>query len=195
MTQTEFLVRHFTTTEAQGDLALVAFFQEALEIAQLDLVVILVGAGAELDLLDLHLLLLESGFVGLLLFLILELAEIHQLAHGRHSHRCDFDQIQPGLFGHAEGCVQGHDAELLAFLADQPDLRRVDLPIYALLFFLCDGSTLHENQNQTDPAFASTSRSQRSISESRDIWPRSWPPRARTATRPAAFSFSPMTIW
>jgi hypothetical protein len=38
-------VRDFTTAETQGDLALVTFFQEAAQIAQLDLVVALVRTG------------------------------------------------------------------------------------------------------------------------------------------------------
>ena len=96
--------------EPQGNLSFVAFAQKLDEIAQLDLVVILVGAGAKLDFLHLHLLLLASGFVGLFLFLILELAEIHQFANRWRGHRCDFDQIQPAFFGQIQGCVQGHDS-------------------------------------------------------------------------------------
>ena len=42
----EFLVRHFAAPEAQGHLDLVAFFQEARHVPQLDLVVVLVGARA-----------------------------------------------------------------------------------------------------------------------------------------------------
>ena len=63
----ELLVRHLAAAEAQRDLGLVAFFEEADQVAQLDLVVALVGAGTELDFLDLDLLLLELGLVPLLL--------------------------------------------------------------------------------------------------------------------------------
>ncbi len=49
--------------------------------------------------------------------------------------------------------MHGNDAELFAFFADQADLRRVDLPVYALLFFLSDGSTLHENQKSDRAGF------------------------------------------
>jgi hypothetical protein len=59
----EFLVRHFATAEPQRDLGLVALLEELDQVAQLDLVIALVRAGAKLDLLDLDLLLLELGFV------------------------------------------------------------------------------------------------------------------------------------
>ena len=105
-------------------------------------------------------------------------------------------EIQPGLVRHVHRRLDRDDANLLSVFADQPDFGRVDLPVNALLLFLSDGSVLHEFQkNQIEPARASTSRCQRSISSSRVIWPRSWPPRARTATSCASFSLSPTTSW
>ena len=62
----EFLVRHLAPAEAQRDLRLVAFLEEADQVAQLDLVVAFVGAGPELDFLDLDLLQLELRLVLLL---------------------------------------------------------------------------------------------------------------------------------
>src|SRR5688572_20955730 len=79
----ELLVRHLAAAEAQRHLRLVAFLQELDQLAELDLVVALVGAGAELDLLDLDLLLLELGLVRLLLLAVAELAVVHQLADRR----------------------------------------------------------------------------------------------------------------
>src|SRR5690606_35198572 len=79
----QLLVAHLAATEADVGLDLVAFLQEAAHLAQLDLVVALVGDGTELDFLDLDLLGLLLGLVGLLLQLELELAEIHDLAHRR----------------------------------------------------------------------------------------------------------------
>ncbi len=49
----QFLVRHFAPTEAQGNLYLVAFFEELEDRAHLDFVVMGIGSGAELDFLDL----------------------------------------------------------------------------------------------------------------------------------------------
>ena len=63
----ELLVRHLAAAEAQRHLGLVALLEEPDQVAQLDLVVALVGARPELDFLDLDLLLLELGLVRLLL--------------------------------------------------------------------------------------------------------------------------------
>ena len=73
-THPELLVSHFTPAEPQGDLGFVTFVEEPHEIADLDVVVAVIGSGSELDFLDLDDLLLELGFVRLFLFLILELA-------------------------------------------------------------------------------------------------------------------------
>src|SRR3546814_14736150 len=57
----QILVRHLATTEADGDLDLVALFQESKHVAQLDLVVAHVRDRTELHFLDLDLLLLLLG--------------------------------------------------------------------------------------------------------------------------------------
>jgi hypothetical protein len=49
-------VSHFTTTETQGDLGLVAFIEETDQVTQLDVVVAIISARTELDFLDLDLL-------------------------------------------------------------------------------------------------------------------------------------------
>src|SRR5207342_1049662 len=90
----QFLVAHLAATEADVDLDLVALFQEAAHVAQLDLVVALVGDGAELHFLDFDLLLLLLRSSGLLLHLELELAEVHDAAHRRIRVRLDFHEIQ-----------------------------------------------------------------------------------------------------
>src|SRR5690606_9376510 len=65
----QLLMAHLAATEADVDLDLVALFQEAAHVAQLDLVVTLVGDRAELHFLDLDLLGLLLGLAGpLLLF-------------------------------------------------------------------------------------------------------------------------------
>src|SRR5690606_33691521 len=79
----QLLVAHLAATEADVHLDLVAFLQEAAHVAQLDLVVALVGHRAELHFLDLDLAGLLLGLVGLLLHFELELAEVHDLADRR----------------------------------------------------------------------------------------------------------------
>src|SRR4029453_14469895 len=79
----QFLVHHLAAAEAQGDLHLVALFQEAHHRTHLDLEVVVVDARPQLDLLNLdHPLLLARGVL-LLLFLIFPLAEIEDLADRR----------------------------------------------------------------------------------------------------------------
>src|SRR5690349_17110151 len=55
---TDFLVSHFAATETQRDFRLVAVFEEANEIAELDVVIAIIGTRAEFDFLDLDDLLL-----------------------------------------------------------------------------------------------------------------------------------------
>ena len=78
-----FLVSHFTAPIAHGDFHLVAVTQKPVHVAHLHIVVVGVDVGPELDLFNLDDLLLFARFSGLLLGLVLELAEIHDLADGR----------------------------------------------------------------------------------------------------------------
>jgi hypothetical protein len=59
----DFLVRDFSAPETQCDLALIAFSQKPFDVAQLDVVVTVIGTGPELDLFDFNDLLLGLGFV------------------------------------------------------------------------------------------------------------------------------------
>ena len=81
---------HLTASKAQGDLHLVALFQESHYIPNLHLIIIVISAGAKLYFLNLYNLLLQSCIVGTLLFLILELTVIHQLANRRIGLRRNF---------------------------------------------------------------------------------------------------------
>src|SRR5690606_20446712 len=81
--QAQVLVGHLTAAEADRDLYLVAFLDEAAEVPQLHLVIALVRGGAELQFLELDLLLLLLGRIGLLLGLEPEPAVVHDPAHRR----------------------------------------------------------------------------------------------------------------
>src|ERR1700730_11820016 len=63
----DILVRHFTAAEAQRDLSLVALVEKLDQVAQLDVVIAIIGAGTELDFLDQDDFLLQLRFVRLLL--------------------------------------------------------------------------------------------------------------------------------
>src|SRR5690606_12103366 len=97
---TEFLVSHLAATKTQRDLCLVAILDETAQVAQFHLVVAFVGTRPELDFLDLDDLLAGTGFLLALLFLVLELAVVHQAADGGGGRGGDFDQIDVVLLGH-----------------------------------------------------------------------------------------------
>ena len=63
--------------------------------------------------------------------LVLELAEVHELAHGRTGVGGDLDQVEVGLGGQPKGVLDAHDADLLAVGADQPDLGDPDAVVDA----------------------------------------------------------------
>ena len=117
----QILVRHFTATEPQGDLDLVAVFQKLEDVAHLDVIVVGIGVGAELDLFDLDDLLLFAGLGLALLGFVFELAEIHDLAHRRVGVWRDFNQIKPGFLGHHQGAGRRNYADVFTFGADQAD--------------------------------------------------------------------------
>jgi len=132
----DFLVGHFAAAEAQGNLGLVAFFQEADHIAQFDLVVVFVRTRAEFDFLDLNLLLLELGGMQFLGVLILELAIIHQPANRGLRGGRNFNQIHLGFFSLTQGLIQAHNAKLFTLHTLQSNFARGDLTIDPRLFFL-----------------------------------------------------------
>src|SRR5690606_9375145 len=129
----QFLVAHLAATEADVDLDLVALFQEAAHVAQLDLVVTLIGDRAELHFLDLDLLGLLLGLVGLLLQIELELAEVHDLADRRIRVGLDLDQVQGLVLGHAQRLVARQDADHFAIGSDHAHARDADLLVFPVL--------------------------------------------------------------
>ena len=137
----ELLMRHFTTAEAKGHLGLVAVVQEADEAAQLRLEVVFVRCRAELHFLHLDNLLLGLGFLGLFLFLVAELAVVHQTADRRNRLGGDFDEIDVGFFGHAKGFGGTNNTDLGAVDASQSDFGNSDLTIDPMLAILSYGSS------------------------------------------------------
>ena len=120
------LVRHFPTAESQCDFHFIAVFQKLVHVAHLDVIVMGVGVGAELHLLHLdHLLLLARLGFPLLLF-VLELAVIHDLAHGRRGVGRNLDKVEPGLFGKFHATGGGYNADIFAVRADKADFGGPD---------------------------------------------------------------------
>ena len=120
---------HLTAAEADRDFDAVAVGDELLGVLELRVEVTDINTGRHPDLLDLHHVLILPGFLFLLALLEAELSVVHQLAHRRHSLGRDLDQIQALLVGDFQRLCGGHDTELLALRADQPDLLVVDVLI------------------------------------------------------------------
>ncbi|CAD9225256.1 hypothetical protein BCEN4_480099 [Burkholderia cenocepacia] len=129
---TDFLVSHFTAAETQRDLRLVALFEEAHEIAELDVVIPVIGTRTELDFLDLDDLLLQLRFVLLLRLLVLELAVIHQTANRRHRLRRDLHQVNIQFFRFTESVSEFYDTERFVLDPDQAHFRRSDFTVDAV---------------------------------------------------------------
>src|SRR6516164_7967181 len=125
----DFLMRHFTATVAQGDLDLVALFEEALHGTHLHIIVVVVDHRPELDLLDLDDLLLFAGFSRFLLRRILELPVVHDLANGRNGIGRDFHEVHAGFERHLDGDDRLDRALVGAVLIDQLDLCVADFII------------------------------------------------------------------
>jgi hypothetical protein len=58
--------------------------------------------------------------------LVLELAEVHELAHRGLGHGCDFDEIEVGLDGEPKGVFDADDSYLLTVRSDEAYLGDAD---------------------------------------------------------------------
>ena len=153
----QMLMRHLAAAEAHGDLDLVALVEEFADLAHLDVVVVVVDAGAHLDLLDLDHPLLLAGGVGLLLRLVLELAVVEDLADRRRRGRSDLDEVQAGFLGPGQGVAGGDHPDHVALGIDQTNLADVDPEIDAV-FFLLLRSRRHMCRGSSDVAPQGPSR-------------------------------------
>src|SRR5262249_49860185 len=128
-THADVLVGHFTATETQGDLRLITVFQELDQVAQLDVVVAIIGTRTEFDFLHGDYLLLQLGFVRLLLFRILELTVVHEAANRWSRIRSDFHQVNVRLFRETESFGQAYDAQRFIVYTRQTHFGVGDLAI------------------------------------------------------------------
>lgn len=131
-THAQLLMGHFTATKPQSNLGLVAFFDEATQIAQLDLVIAFISTRTELHFLDLDDFLLGARFLLALLLLILELAVIHHAADRRGCVGRDLDQIHVILLGQVQSLGRFVYPELLALRAYEANLGYTDFTIDAM---------------------------------------------------------------
>src|SRR5262249_6751962 len=110
---------------------LIAVFEHAHGVVLLEGVIVVVSAGAELDLLDGDKGLLSFGLFLLLLLLVLPFAEIDNAANRRFSLRRHFDQIKSLAAGDIERLERRHDAELCAVVVNHANLGHADALVNA----------------------------------------------------------------
>ena len=128
---TQVRVRHLAPAEHDRDLDLVPPVQEPHDVALLGGVVVLVDLGAELDLLQAGPRLLLAGLLLANVAFVLELAVVHDPAHGRIGLRRDFDEVQIQVTGLAQRLAGVDHPDLLAVGPHQAYLGRPDPVVYA----------------------------------------------------------------
>ncbi len=114
------------------DLDLIAFLQETLDMANLEVVVVNTDFWSELYLFDLNLLLVFFGFMGFLVQFIEVFSIIHDAADRRIGLRCHFDQVQIPLLGQIQSFRKNEDPELLFIFVDDPYLLCVYPFVYPM---------------------------------------------------------------
>lgn len=107
-------MRRFASPEAHLHFDLVTLLEEATCRANPDLQVVIVGARAQPDLLDLGDVLVLARVARALVLFELELAEIGDAAHRRIGGRGDLDQIKTCLLGAPDSFFDREDPNLLA---------------------------------------------------------------------------------
>ena len=124
--ETQLRTRLLTATEHNGHLDLGSLLEEANYVTLLGLIIVIIDLRAELLFLNHGLLLVLTGFASLLSLLVLELAVVHDLAHGRLGIRCYLNQVKVS-FVRKLACIIGTDnANLLTGRTDETNFRNAD---------------------------------------------------------------------
>ena len=195
MTRPQFGVRHLAAAEEDGGLYLVAVGQEPFHVLLLEPIVVLVHLRAELDFLDLDRLLVLLGLPGALVLQVLVAAIVGDTAHRRHRGGGDLDEVE-SLGPRNDQCLlRRHHAELLAGIVDHANLAYTN-PLVgprAVAAEVALRSSCERYDNLPSGALHRISSRAAARNAPTGCAPRSPPPRARTATAPAAVSRSPAT--
>jgi hypothetical protein len=127
-------VGQLPTAEQDGDLHLVAVFEELLGSLGLRVEVVLADLRPQPNLLELDDLLVLAGLALLLRLLILEAAIVEQPTDGRDAVGGDFDEIQIQLAGSLERLEGRENPQLLAVCTNQPNLTSANALVDAKVF-------------------------------------------------------------
>ena len=136
---------HFAAAEHDGDLNACALLQETKDVTLLGLVIAHIDLGSELHFLDLDLGLVLTSLLGLHGLLVLELAVVHDLAHGRLGVGRDLHQVKVLVIGDALRITCVEQTELRSIDADKTNARGTNLIVDAGVIRLSylDTSFLH----------------------------------------------------
>ncbi len=129
------LMGHFPSTETEGHLDFVAFFEEFLDRTHLNLVVMRVDIRAKLDFLHLNGLLLFARFCSFFLGLELILPEIHDLANRDFTVGSNLNEIEPGFLSLRQRVALIDVAVIFPLFVDQLDIAGNNGVIYARPLF------------------------------------------------------------
>ena len=113
-------------------------------------VIVIVRAGPELDLFDLHGDLLLIGLVGTLFLLVQEFAVIDYLAHRRLAVRRDLDEVEAASSGFLDRVARVHDAQRLAIVGHDPDRRNSYPFICPVLRFALPRTEISTTKSSSD---------------------------------------------
>ncbi|GAT74822.1 hypothetical protein MHM582_3330 [Microbacterium sp. HM58-2] len=113
----------------------------------------------EANLLEDRVRLVATGFLRLLGSLVLELAVVHDLDHGRLRVGCHLDEVEVGLLRKAQRRLDADDADLLTRGADEADLGDADALIGA---GIADAELLRRWDSATRMLSASRAKSESS---------------------------------
>jgi hypothetical protein len=122
---------HLPAAEAHGDADVLAVLEKATSVPDLEVHVVVVGLGPELDFLELVRLLLLLGFLGRFLLFVLVFPPIHESDDGGACARSDLNEIESGFSGLFACFVEGDDPDLLSVGVDEPDRADTDVFVYA----------------------------------------------------------------
>src|SRR6266516_1978517 len=117
---------HLSSAKPNRCLYFVALLQPFARVFHAIVVVVNVCAGTKLYFLDRDCDLLFLRFVRLLFLFVLKLAEIDDAANRRLGRWSHFDEIHASVSSLANGVLDRHYAQLLAFFGDDAHLRHAD---------------------------------------------------------------------
>ena len=95
-------------------------------MVHLEAVVVVVDLWPHLDLFEVHHVLVLAGLARATVLFVLELAVIHDAAHGRARSRRHLDEIEPLGLGHGERFSGGDHSHLLTVVPDDTNLGDAD---------------------------------------------------------------------